>query len=185
MAETDQGKTDRIAGAKAAASETADAVDRYGRNRSRQLVAGSRQRAAGSLPAEVGETSGVSLKLAKAGGSALPGGSQRLEVVAPVAVPHVEVVPHDGEQHRVAAVQEVPVLDRLHTELVGELGSAATVPARAVANLGLEAWRELHSRMIPSDRRRGATAVTWQLTTSRGTDCRWPMANWPVVPLPK
>ena len=39
------------------------------------------------------------------------------EVVAPVAVPHVELVADDRKKHGVSAVQEVPVLDGVEADI--------------------------------------------------------------------
>ena len=95
------------------------------------------------------EPSGLRLTLASRL-DAVPAGRPQPEVLAPVAVPHVEVVADDREQHRVTAEEEMPVLDRLHAKLVGEVGGAAAVPAGAVPDFGFGARGKRPARMRPS-----------------------------------
>src|SRR5215510_11720672 len=59
------------------------------------------------------------------------------EVVAPFTVAYVELVPHDREEHRVRTVQQLAVLDRVESDIEGDVGRTAAVPARAVTRFGV------------------------------------------------
>jgi len=61
---------------------------------------------------------------------------ERPEGVAPDAVAKVEIVPDDGEHHRVCAEKKVPVLNRLDCRHRRQLRSPPAVPARPMAGLG-------------------------------------------------
>jgi hypothetical protein len=55
------------------------------------------------------------------------------EVIAVPAVPHIEVVANDREQHRVGAVQQLTVFDGVETDVRRNLRRPSPVPTRAVA----------------------------------------------------
>jgi hypothetical protein len=54
------------------------------------------------------------------------------EVVARGAVPHVELVADDGKPHRVDAVEQLAVGDRVAADIGRQIGGAPAVPAGAV-----------------------------------------------------
>jgi hypothetical protein len=70
---------------------------------------------------------------------------QRPEVLAPGAVPHVELQAHDREEHRVRAIEEQAVLDCMEAEIGGKVRRAAAVPADAVPGLRVRNSDGIHS----------------------------------------
>ena len=73
----------------------------------------------------------------------------RLEVFAPIAVAHVELVPDDGKEHWVRAEEELAVLDGVKAELQGQVRRAPAVPAGAMADFRLERNRYAHELTAP------------------------------------
>ena len=61
----------------------------------------------------------------------------RFEVFAGFAVADVELVADHRKPHRMGAVQQLAVLDRMKADVSREVGRPAAVPARAMARLGL------------------------------------------------
>ena len=59
------------------------------------------------------------------------------EIVAPVAVPHVELVADDRKEHGMRAVQKLPIFDGVEAEIGGKFRRSSPVPARAVKVLRL------------------------------------------------
>ncbi len=60
------------------------------------------------------------------------------EIVAAVTVPYIELETHDRKQHRVRAVEQLPVFDDgVESEIGGDVGGPSAVPARAMALFGL------------------------------------------------
>jgi hypothetical protein len=59
------------------------------------------------------------------------------EVLAPVAIPHVELISNDREPHRVSTVQKLAILDRVEPEVQGNVRGPASVPARPVPHFRL------------------------------------------------
>jgi len=70
------------------------------------------------------------------------------EDVAAGAVSDVEIVADDGKHHRVGAIQELTILDRLHGEDGRELRRPSAVPAGTVASLRFAVVRLGHTGMI-------------------------------------
>ncbi len=56
----------------------------------------------------------------------------RAEILAIVAVPHVELIANDGKPHRVAAEEEQTVLDRMKADIDRNRGGPAPVPTGPV-----------------------------------------------------
>src|SRR5580692_4076274 len=56
-----------------------------------------------------------------------------VEVLAIRATADIELVAHDGKPHRVGAVQEEAVFDRVEPDILRDGGGAAAIPARAMA----------------------------------------------------
>ena len=70
----------------------------------------------------------------------------RLEDVAPLAVPQIELVTDDREEHRVRAVQQLAVHDGVDAESGGQAGRASAVPAQSMTVFGFhEAPRTDHN----------------------------------------
>ena len=67
-----------------------------------------------------------------------------LEVITPVAVPDIELVPHEGEQHRVRAIQQLTVFDRLEVQFRQDVRRAPPIPTEAVPGFRREAGRVAH-----------------------------------------
>lgn len=72
------------------------------------------------------------------------GGAPRLEVIAAIAIADVELIPHEGKQHGVRAIQQLPVFDRLEVQLGKDVRRAPSVPAETVAGFRREAGRVAH-----------------------------------------
>src|SRR5919199_810520 len=67
-----------------------------------------------------------------ADGSATP--PHRFEVLAAVAVAHIELIADDGEPHRVRAKEQLAVFDCVQTDVGRQRRRAAAVPAGAMAS---------------------------------------------------
>ena len=78
-----------------------------------------------------------------------------LEASAVDAIPYVEPVTHDREQHGVRAVKQLAIFNGLKCELEKNVGSAAAVPADSMSRFRLQPDRRRH-RTAVYDRRRGA-----------------------------
>ena len=63
-------------------------------------------------------------------------GAPLSEVLAVRAIPYVERQADDRVKHRVRAVQQGAVLDRMHTDVDRDLEGAPTIPAPPVAVFG-------------------------------------------------
>jgi hypothetical protein len=70
------------------------------------------------------------------------------EIVAPVAVPHIEEEPDDREKHRMGAIQQLAVLGGLEAQFRKYLGGAPTVPAETMTNLWFQSECDTHIRDI-------------------------------------
>ena len=66
----------------------------------------------------------------------LGGGTPRAEVVAVDAVAHIEGKADDRPQHRVRAVQELPVDNGVKADVDRDLGGAPAIPAQAMTIFG-------------------------------------------------
>ena len=77
------------------------------------------------------------------------------EAIAVDAVSHVELVTNDGKQHRVRAVEQLAIFDRLKCELGRDVGSAAAVPAKSMSGFRLQPEQRGHWRRVYD--RRGST----------------------------
>lgn len=64
------------------------------------------------------------------------GGANGLEIVAGGAIPNIELIPDNREQHGMRAEQQEPVFDGVKAELRWDIRGPAAVPARAVAIFG-------------------------------------------------
>lgn len=71
-------------------------------------------------------------------------GTARLERIAALAVADIELVPDDGEQHRVRAIQKLTIFDRLEVHGGKDVRRAMAIPAKLLANFRLEAQRAGH-----------------------------------------
>ena len=63
-----------------------------------------------------------------------------LEKVTDCTVSHIESIAHHREPHRVGAVQELPIFDRLQAQVGRDIRRASAVPARAMSRL----WFDTH-----------------------------------------
>jgi len=68
----------------------------------------------------------------------------RLETVAVTAIAHVELVAHHGEQHRMGAVQQLPIFDGLKRQFGRDVWRAAAVPANPMSRFWLRSRRRVH-----------------------------------------
>ncbi len=78
-----------------------------------------------------------------------------LEASAVDAIPYVEPITHDGEQHGVRAVKQLAIFNGLKCELEKNVGSAAAVPADSMSGFRLQPERRGHGTSV-YDRRGGA-----------------------------
>ena len=72
------------------------------------------------------------------------GGSTRLEVVAAIAVSHVELVADEGEQHRMGAIEQLAVFNRLEVQFGQDVRGTPSVPTQTVPGFRREAGRVAH-----------------------------------------
>ncbi len=73
-----------------------------------------------------------------------------LEVLAALAVPHVEVVPDHGEQHGMRAIEQEAVLNRVDTEDGWKVRGAASVPAGTMPDFWFDVIADAHASMLPA-----------------------------------
>jgi hypothetical protein len=78
-----------------------------------------------------------------------------LEASAVDAIPYVEPITDDGEQHGVRAVKQLAIFDGLKGELEKNVGSAAAVPADSMSRFRLQPDRRRHRTRV-YDPRSGA-----------------------------
>jgi hypothetical protein len=72
------------------------------------------------------------------------GSSPRLEVVAAIAVADVELVPDEGEQHGMRAIQQLAVFNRLEVQFRQDVSRAPSVPTETVPGFRRQAGRVAH-----------------------------------------
>ena len=72
------------------------------------------------------------------------------EIVAPIAVPDIELIADDGEEHGMGTIKKVPVLDGVETDIGRKLWRSSPVPARAVKVFRLGHRRERSAYLLCS-----------------------------------
>jgi hypothetical protein len=63
---------------------------------------------------------------------------ERLVILTPVTIADIEMMPHDGKPHRMGAVQEFAILDRVAADIGGEFAGTPSVPAGPVHSFRAE-----------------------------------------------
>ena len=66
------------------------------------------------------------------------------EPVATGAVTHIEMVPHNGKEHGMTAIEQLAILDRLKAHLRLQARGPTAIPAGAVTRLRLWGERLIH-----------------------------------------
>jgi len=72
------------------------------------------------------------------------GSAASLEVIAPGAVPDVELIADERKEHRVGAVQQLSVFDRLEVQFGEDVRDAPAVPAQTMPRFRREVGRIAH-----------------------------------------
>ena len=80
----------------------------------------------------------------------LRGGARtaRFERVAALAIADIKVIPDDRKHHRMRAVQETPVFNRLEVHVGNDVSGALAIPAKPVAYFWLESQRPGHCAAV-------------------------------------